>query len=71
MSSSLSIVFVMLSRLFIAAMWSPAGRGMTSCLSFVMFNCTCIFVTLPCGILGQMWYLIVSIPNLCHPFFLL
>ena len=26
----------------------------------------CIFVTFPCGILGQVWYLIVSIPDLFH-----
>ena len=26
----------------------------------------CIFVTFPCGILGQMWYLIVLFPDLCH-----
>ena len=26
----------------------------------------CIFVTFPCGILGQVWYLIVSFPDLCH-----
>ena len=32
----------------------------------VMFNC--VFVTLACGILGQVWYLIVSIPDLCHLF---
>ena len=25
----------------------------------------CIFVTFPCGILGQVWYLIVSLPDLC------
>ena len=25
----------------------------------------CVFVTFPFGILGQMWYLIVSIPNPC------
>ena len=25
----------------------------------------CIFVTLPCGILSQVWYLIVSIPDIC------
>ena len=25
----------------------------------------CIFVTFPCGILGQVWYLIVSSPDLC------
>ena len=59
----LCLVFVMLSRLFIAALWSPAGKGLTSWLLFVMFNC--VFVTFPCGILGQVWYLIVSIPDLC------
>ena len=26
----------------------------------------CDFVTFPFGIVGQVWYLIVSIPNLCH-----
>ena len=26
----------------------------------------CIFVTFPCGIVGQVWYLIVSFPDLCH-----
>ena len=40
--------------LFIVAMLSPAG-GKT--LSYVMFSC--VFVTLPCGVLGQVWYLIV------------
>ena len=45
------LVFVMLSRLFIAALWSSAGKGLTSWLSFVMFNC--VFVTFPYGILGQ------------------
>ena len=30
---------VMLSRLLIAALWSPAGKGLTSWLSIVMFNC--------------------------------
>ena len=33
-------------------------------LLFVMFNC--VSVTFTCGILGQVWYLIVSIPDLCH-----
>ena len=33
------LVFVMLSRLFIDALWSPAGKGMTFWLSFVMSNC--------------------------------
>ena len=29
----------------------------------------CIFVTFPYGILGQVWYLIVSFPDLCHLFY--
>ena len=44
-------MFVMLSHLFIAALCSPAGKGLTSGLSLVMFNC--VFVSFPCGILGQ------------------
>ena len=31
-------VFIMLSRLFIAALWPPAEKGLTSMLLFVMFN---------------------------------
>ena len=36
---SLFLVSVMLSRLFIAALWSLAGKRLTPWLSFVMFNC--------------------------------
>ena len=60
----LCLVCVMLSRLFIAALWSPAEKGLTSWLLCVMSNCD--FVTFPCGILGQVWYLIVLIPDLCR-----
>ena len=28
-------------------------------------NVNCIIVTLPCGILGKVWYLIVLFPDLC------
>ena len=35
----LCLVFVMLSRLFIAALWSPEGKGLASWLLFVMFDC--------------------------------
>ena len=59
----LCFVFIMLSCLFIAAMWSPAGKGLAFWLLFVMFNC--VFVTYPYGILGQLWYLIVSFPDIC------
>ena len=47
----LFLVFVMLWRLLIAALWSPAGKGLASWLLFVMFNCDSD--TFPCGILGQ------------------
>ena len=35
----LCLVLVILLRLSIAALWSPAGKRLTSWLSFVMFNC--------------------------------
>ena len=59
----LCIVFVMLLGLFISALWSHAGKWLTSWLLFVM--CISIFVTFQCGILGQVWYLIISITDLC------
>ena len=55
----LCLVFVMLSRLFIAALWSPAGKRL-----IFLFNC--VFVTFTCCTLGQVWYLIVPIPDLCQ-----
>ena len=39
----LCLVFVMLSRMFIATLWSPEGKGLTSCLLFVMFIVFCYF----------------------------
>ena len=51
------------ARLFIADLWSPAGKGLISWLVFVMSNCD--FFTFPNGILGQVWYLIVLIPDRC------
>ena len=52
------VCYVFLARPFICALWSPAWKGLTSWLSFVMSNCE--FVTF-----RQLWYLIVSIPDLC------
>ena len=57
------LLFVMISHLFIAALWSPAGKGLVIWFAFVIFNCA--FVTFQCGILGQLWYLILSIPDRC------
>ena len=53
-------VFVMLSNLLLAALWSHAGeKGDLLTLFYVMF--ACVFVTFPYGVLGQVWYLIVLI----------
>ena len=41
----LCLMFAMSARLFICALWSPAGKGLTSWLSFVVSNCE--FVTFP------------------------
>ena len=49
----------MLSRLFIAALWSPAD------LLALVGDVYCIFATFPCGIPGQVWSLIVSLTDLC------
>ena len=53
----------MLSRLLIAALLSPAGKRLASWLSFVVL--ICMVVTFTFGILGQVWYLIILIPDLC------
>ena len=41
--------------------WEMAGL---LALLYVMFYCCCFF-TFPCGVLGQVWYLIVLIPVIC------
>ena len=58
----LCLVFLMLLHLFIAAMWSPAGKGLFSWLLLVMF-----FVSLLLShVVSFVWYLIVSFPDLCR-----
>ena len=45
------LVFVCIcARLFICALWSPAGKGLTSWLSFVVSNCEIVTFPLVCGI---------------------
>ena len=62
----ISVLFLLCfrARLFIDVLWSPAGKGLTSWFLFAMSNCE--FVTFRCGILGQVWYLTVLIPDLCR-----
>ena len=58
------LVFVMLSCALFTALQSPAGKGLTAWLSYRVI-CYCVFVTFPYGVMVQVWYLIVSIPDLC------
>ena len=55
----LCTVFFILSRLFIAG-WGRAG------LLALASDVSLCFVTFPCGILGQVWYLSVSVTDLCR-----
>ena len=58
------LVFAMFcARLVICASWSPAGKGLTSWLSFVVSS---VSLSLSHWYPGQVWYLIVSIPDLCN-----
>ena len=52
----------MLSRLFIAALWSPEKRAG---LLALVCDVYCDFIIFPFGTLGQVWWLIVSIPDPC------
>ena len=57
-------VFVILSYLCHTALLAPAGKRTDFlALLYVMFSC--VSVTFPYAILGQVCYLIVSIPDLC------
>ena len=66
--SYLSIV--MLSCLFLAALRSFAGKGMISCV--LCFLVLFLFVTIQCGVPGQVWNLIALIPiNVSFCYFLM
>ena len=46
----LCLVFIMLSRVFIAALWSPGWKGLSSWLLLVMLIVFCYFPIFP------IWY---------------
>ena len=52
------------ARLFVCALWSPAGRGLASWLSFVVSGCEFVIFPLVSWV-GCGRYFIVSIPDLC------
>ena len=39
------------------------GRAILLALLYVMFSC--VFITFPYGVLGQVWFLSISIPDIC------
>ena len=41
------------------------ANSILKCYIYFDLMFSCVFVTFPCGVLGQVWYLIVSIPDLC------
>ena len=57
-------VFAILWCLFLKALRTPGGRGLTSLL-FCMWCFLVFFVTFPYAVLGQVWYLVVLIPDIC------
>ena len=58
-----TFVLIILSCLFLAALSPPV------LLSLVCVIFSCAFVTFPYGVLDQVWYFIVSIPDLCLLYF--
>ena len=58
----LRLEFLTFSRLFIAALWSPTGKVLTSWLLLVMFIVFCYF---PVWFPGSGVVLDVSLPDFC------
>ena len=58
--SCVSHAFASVHCYLVVTCWERAGH-----LALVGDVCS-IFVTFPCGILGQVWYMIISFPDLCR-----
>ena len=56
---------VILSDLFLAALWSSAGKGLSYLSGSIVCDVFLCFVICSNGVLNQVWYLIVSIPDVC------
>ena len=50
--------------MFIVALWSSA-RKKANLLALLNVMFSCVFVTFPCGVLDQVWHLIVLITDGC------
>ena len=58
---SFFVIYVLCLSCFLVCSLQPCGHLLCSLVCEV-FMC---FVIFQCGVLGQVWYLIVSIPDLC------
>ena len=63
--SYLCFVFVCHTVLFVPCSLVDACWERADLLTLLYVMLYCVFVTLPYGNLGKVWYLIVSIPDLC------
>ena len=59
------VCLIILWCMFLAALWSPAGKGLAAWISFLFVMLPCVFFHFPIRCLGRVRYLIVSIPNIC------
>ena len=60
----LFVIYVLCLSCFLVCSLQPCGHllGRAGLLALLCVVFSCIFVTFPCGVLGQVWYLI---PDLC------
>ena len=58
-------IYVSCLSCFLVCSLRPFGHllGKADRLDRLYVKFSCVFVTFPCGVLGQVWYLIVSIPD--------
>ena len=63
LSQNLTSAAVVIGALRVKSVCNKEHTGLICNMTYVMFSC--VFVTFACGVLGQVWYLIVSIPDLC------
>ena len=59
-TSSVGHAFASVHCCLVVTCWERAD------LLTLVCDVNCVFVTFPCGILGQVWYLIVSYSDLCR-----
>ena len=58
------LIFLFIRCSLVVTCWE---RAKLLALLYVMFYCVSLcFVTFPSGVLGQVWCLILSMPDLCH-----